>query len=352
MKCTNCGTELTEGAAFCPECGSPVNNRQQEPVATAETKQETVANEPAEAVTEKVESAQAEDAAAEAATDEGTKSDAGEEAPVTEETPTETAEVPTETVPAADGEIPAIEETPKKKPLYKKPLFYIILVLILALLAGGGYFLAKEVIFRDEDDVAKAWKNTLDAEFGKNEFYNALKDFDAEKGISYEIFANLTGKLTTLPNDVSVQINGSSVKGNSNFELMFGASKDGKIDTDDETLLSLKGYSKDKTFVLGTNILGDGLYGMTVDENFVKNFENSLLGQLIPDDVSGLFSDFKINNAITDPKTAHEEFIKSIKDTKKSEKEKIELDGKNGFRNGKHLHDKSCRHGKLFQKTF
>ncbi len=328
MKCTNCGTELTEGAAFCPECGSPVNNRQQEPEATAETKQETVANEPAEAVTEKVESAQAEDAAAEAATYEGTKSDAGEEVPVTEETPTETAEVPTETVPAADGEIPAIEETPKKKPLYKKPLFYIILVLILALLAGGGYFLAKEVIFRDEDDVAKAWKNTLDAEFGKNEFYNALKDFDAEKGISYEIFANLTGKLTTLPNDVSVQINGSSVKGNSNFELMFGASKDGKIDTDDETLLSLKGYSKDNTFVLGTNILGDGLYGMTVDENFVKNFENSLLGQLIPDDVSGLFSDFKINNAITDPKTAYEEFIKSIKDTKKSEKEKIELDGK------------------------
>lgn len=64
MKCTNCGTELTEGAAFCPECGSPVNNRQQEPEATAETKQETVANEPAEAVTEKVESAQAEDAAA------------------------------------------------------------------------------------------------------------------------------------------------------------------------------------------------------------------------------------------------------------------------------------------------
>ena len=102
MKFTNCGTELTEGAAFCPECGSPVNNRQQEPVATAETKQETVANEPAEAVTEKVESAQAEDAAAEAATDEGTKSDAGEEAPVTEETPTETAEVPTETVPAAE----------------------------------------------------------------------------------------------------------------------------------------------------------------------------------------------------------------------------------------------------------
>ena len=44
MKCTNCGTELTEGAAFCPECGSPVNNRQQEPEATAETKQETVAN--------------------------------------------------------------------------------------------------------------------------------------------------------------------------------------------------------------------------------------------------------------------------------------------------------------------
>lgn len=54
MKCTNCGTELTEGAAFCPECGSPVNNRQQEPEATAETKQETVANEPAEAVTEKL----------------------------------------------------------------------------------------------------------------------------------------------------------------------------------------------------------------------------------------------------------------------------------------------------------
>lgn len=324
MKCTNCGTELTEGAAFCPECGSPVNNRQQEPEATAETKQETVANEPAEVA----ETAQAEDAETEVTTEQGATPASEEGTPATEETPTETAEVPTETVPAADGEIPAIEETPKKKPLYKKPLFYIILVLILALLAGGGYFLAKEVIFRDEDDVAKAWENTLDAEFGKNEFYNALKDFDAEKGISYEIFANLTGKLTTLPNDVSVQINGSSVKGNSNFELMFGASKDGKIDTDDETLLSLKGYSKDNTFVLGTNILGDGLYGMTVDENFVKNFENSLLGQLIPDDVSGLFSDFKINNAITDPKTAYEEFIKSIKDTKKSEKEKIELAAK------------------------
>lgn len=324
MKCTNCGTELTEGAAFCPECGSPVNNRQQEPEATAETKQETVANEPAEVA----ETAQAEDVETEVTTEQGATPASEEGTPATEETPTETAEVPTETVPAADGEIPAIEETPKKKPLYKKPLFYIILVLILALLAGGGYFLAKEVIFRDEDDVAKAWENTLDAEFGKNEFYNALKDFDAEKGISYEIFANLTGKLTTLPNDVSVQINGSSVKGNSNFELMFGASKDGKIDTDDETLLSLKGYSKDNTFVLGTNILGDGLYGMTVDENFVKNFENSLLGQLIPDDVSGFFSDFKINNAITDPKTAYEEFIKSIKDTKKSEKEKIELDGK------------------------
>lgn len=324
MKCTNCGTELTEGAAFCPECGSPVNNRQQEPEATAETKQETVATE----LSEVAETAQAEDAETEVTTEQGATPASEEGTPATEETPTETAEVPTETVPAADGEIPAIEETPKKKPLYKKPLFYIILVLILALLACGGHFLAKEVIFRDEDDVAKAIENTLNAEFGKNEFYNALKDFDAEKGISYEIFANLTGKLTTLPNDVSVQINGSSVKGNSNFELMFGASKDGKIDTDDETLLSLKGYSKDKTFVLGTNILGDGLYGMTVDENFVKNFENSLLGQLIPDDVSGLFSDFKINNVITDPKTAYEEFIKSIKDTKKSEKEKIELDGK------------------------
>lgn len=324
MKCTNCGTELTEGAAFCPECGSPVNNRQPEPEATAETKQETVAAEP----TEVAETEQTENAATEVTAEQGATFAAEAETPATEETPTVTAEVPTETAPAEDGEVPEVEAAPKKKPLYKKPLFYIILVLILALLAGGGHFLAKEVIFKDEDDVAKAWENTLDAEFGKNEFYNALKDFDAEKGISYEIFANLTGKLTTLPNDVSVQINGSSVKGNSNFELMFGASKDGKIDTDDETLLSLKGYSKDKTFVLGTNILGDGLYGMTVDENFAKNFENSLLGQLIPDDISGLLSDFEINNDIADPQAAYEDFIKTIKDTKKSEKEKIELDGK------------------------
>lgn len=332
MKCTNCGTELTEGAAFCPECGSPVNNRQPEPEATEETKQETVEPEPTETVKEVqpevVEPTQAEDAAAEAATDGETASDAGEETPVTEETPTVTAEVQTETVPAEDGEVPEVEEAPKKKPFYKKPLFYIILVLILALLAGGGHFLAKEVIFKDEDDVAKAWENTLDAEFGKNEFYNTLKDFDAEKGISYEIFANLTGKLTTLPNDVSVQINGSSVKGNSNFELLFGASKDGKIDTDDESLLSLKGYSKDKTIVFGTNILGDGLYGLTVDENFAKNFKNSLLGQLLPDDISELFSDFELNDDNTAPQAAYEEFIKTIKGTKKSEKEKIELDGK------------------------
>ena len=42
---------------------------------------------------------------------------------------------------------------------------------------------------------------------------------------------------------------------------MFGASKDGKIDTDDETLLSLKGYSKDKTFVLGTKYWGTDFTG-------------------------------------------------------------------------------------------
>ena len=29
MYCSNCGTELREGTAFCPNCGQPVNNAQQ-----------------------------------------------------------------------------------------------------------------------------------------------------------------------------------------------------------------------------------------------------------------------------------------------------------------------------------
>ena len=29
MFCRNCGTELKEGANFCPRCGAPVRNRQQ-----------------------------------------------------------------------------------------------------------------------------------------------------------------------------------------------------------------------------------------------------------------------------------------------------------------------------------
>ena len=330
MKCTNCGTELTEGAAFCPECGSPVNNRQQEPEATAETKQETVANEPAEAVTKKVESAQAEDAAAEAATDEETKSDAGEEVPVTEETPTETAEVPTETVPAADGEIPAIEETPKKKPLYKKPLFYIILVLILALLAGGGYFLAKEVIFRDEDDVAKAWKNTLNAEFENNEIYKNLKDFDEDKGLTYELFANLGSELTTLPSDIALQLNADIVKDKcGKVELFVGSSKDGNMDSDNEKLLTVSAFTDTKSMAFGSNLLGDKLYGITVDENIQKNFENSYIGQLIMSQLGDIFGDASLNlEPKNDNENIYEAFLKTIKETRKTEKEKIEIDGK------------------------
>ena len=320
MKCTNCGTELTEGAAFCPECGSPVNNRQQEPEATAETKQETVANEPAEVA----ETAQAEDVETEVTTEQGATPASEEGTPATEETPTETAEVPTETVPAADGEIPAIEETPKKKPLYKKPLFYIILVLILALLAGGGYFLAKEVIFRDEDDVAKAWKNTLNAEFENNEIYKNLKDFDEDKGLTYELFANLGSELTTLPSDIALQLNADIVKDKcGKVELFVGSSKDGNMDSDNEKLLTVSAFTDTKSMAFGSNLLGDKLYGITVDENIQKNFENSYIGQLIMSQLGEIFGDASLNlEPKNDDENIYEAFLKTIKETRKTEKEK------------------------------
>lgn len=320
MKCTNCGAEIDDGAAFCHECGSPVNK----PISTAEPT-ESVENEPTEAV----ETAQTENSATEAETEQEAAPAAREEAPAAAETPTEAADISAETIPAAEEEIPAAEDAPKKKPLFKKPLFYIILVLILALLAGAGHFIAKEVIFKDEDDISKAWKNTLNAEFENNEIYKSLKGFDEDKGLTYELFANLGSGLTNLPTDISLQLNADIVKDKyGRVDLFVGSSKDGNIDSDNEKLINVSGFTDTKSIAFGSNLLGDKLYGTTADENFQKNFANSYIGQLLLSRLGDIFGDISVTFEPRDnDENIFKAFLQTIKNTRKTEKEKIEIDG-------------------------
>ena len=333
MKCTNCGKDLNDNAAFCSECGAPVNAQQAseatEPVVPAPTPEEATPVEIPE-----------ETAPAGVAPEETASAEVSEEvAPVgapEEEIPTEGSADEVSAPVAAEGtEAVPVSETPKKKPLYKKPLFYIIIVLVLAILAGAACLLATKVFCNDEDDVSEAMENTVDALFSDNALFNHFNSYDEDKGSTYELFFNVGTTMTGMSKNISAQVSASELKGNSGLKLLFGSAADGKIDAEDETLFSVDAFTdKDGNVAIKSNLLGENTYGWKLDDTFFTKFSNSYIGKTF---LSAMENGDEVLDFIKyltdlankgDSESPYEAFAKKIEETEKTYKGNYTSDGK------------------------
>lgn len=300
MKCPNCGAELNESSAFCTNCGAKLETNQ----APAESVQPPVNQEPA--------------------------------APVESAAPEAPVQPPVNQVPNY-GQIPdyGAPVPPTSKPIYKKPLFYILLVAIIAIIAG--IVIGVTSIFGKAAPF-DALENSIDAIYQESPLYTFLNQCENSEKFTGKIEVEVGKDITGFKDDIKLSSDIFMTDDNLKASVKLGSSTEEILDI---AMFAHIGENFEGAFK--SNLFGDTAYGIKLDENVVDSLKKSIFAPdsgseyaMDEDSFNQIVENFEEVGNMTFDNGQLDKDLEELKDAlkgvlkkhKETTKEKVELNGK------------------------